>query len=294
MAVRSTMGGADDAQSEAADGQPAQACDARGDPRELDEVEATVRRIRAMIAAGEYAPGERLGSERALAEGLGIPRSALRRALDRMEQGHEISRKIGRTGGITVADGRLERNVNTLESLPVFARRQGFAVVSHVLSATVAMASDADRRMLRLDDMFPRMERHGAGGGARGTSVYSIVRLRTVNDNPLSVELTHLPTDVFPGFLLHDLSEPFYEIFRSRYGVVADSAQETIEAVSADERLSRWLQLPEGETLIRIRRVACDADGMPCERAEEYYPAFKIRFTMRHSGYVRLSATRES
>lgn len=82
-----------------------------------------VYRIRALIRDQELQPGERLGSERALAQSLGISRSDLRMALAVLEASHEVIRKIGRAGGIVVSDGRLERNINTVESLPTIARR---------------------------------------------------------------------------------------------------------------------------------------------------------------------------
>ena len=81
-----------------------------------------VYRIRARIREQELLPGEKLGSERALAESLGVSRSDLRNALTVLESDHEIIRKIGRAGGIVISDGRLERNINTVESLPTIAK----------------------------------------------------------------------------------------------------------------------------------------------------------------------------
>ena len=53
-----------------------------------------VYRIRALIRDRELQPGERLGSERALAQSLGISRSDLRMALAVLEASHEVIRKI--------------------------------------------------------------------------------------------------------------------------------------------------------------------------------------------------------
>lgn len=97
-----------------------------------------VYRIRARIREQELLPGEKLGSERALADSLGVSRSDLRNALTVLESDHEIIRKIGRVGGIVISDGRLERNINTVESLPTIARRQGMRVSSKVLQAVIA------------------------------------------------------------------------------------------------------------------------------------------------------------
>ena len=108
--------------------------------------------------------------------------------------------KIGRAGGIVVSDGRLERNLNTVESLTQIAKRQGWTLQSIVLSAVVAPASASDMRLLRLP--------------ADRLTVYAVTRLRMLGDAPLSVETNHLPAYLFPGFLNRDLSMSFYGLHR--------------------------------------------------------------------------------
>lgn len=128
-----------------------------------------------------------------------------------------------------MSDGRLERNINTVESLPTIARRQGMRVSSKVLQAVIAPASPSDIRLLKLPGEHPM--------------VYDITRLRYIEDQPLSLERSHLPAYLFPMFLTRDPTTPFYTMF---------------------------------------------------ERAIDVYVADRMRFTMHHSGYVRLSTTHGS
>lgn len=241
-------------------------------------VSEVVYRLRAMIRSREMMPGEKLGSERGLAAELGISRSELRIALAELESSHEIIRKIGRAGGIVVADGKLERNLNTLESLPEIARRQGWTLESRVVSAAIAPASPADVRLLRLEGEAPM--------------VIGITRLRSLGGQPLSLETTSLPGALFPGFLTRDLTRSFYETFDRDYNVRPKAVDETVESITAGEREAAMLSVAPGTALLRLHRVAYGEDGVPCERATDVYIADRIRFTMHHSGYVRLSATR--
>ncbi|WP_300765957.1 GntR family transcriptional regulator [uncultured Bifidobacterium sp.] len=243
----------------------------------VDGNDDVVRRLRAIISHEEYQPGERMGSERALAERLGVTRSRLRSALAVLERSHDIVRRIGRSGGIVVSDDKLERNINTVESLPDIARRQGLVMSSAVVSAVVTPASPADARMLRLP------------GNIR--TVYAITRRRMIGDRPFSVESTHLPADMFPGFLSKDLTRPFYRIFEEDYGVRPQAVDETLDSFAVDVGRATLLCVPEGTSVTRIRRVAVDQSHRPCERAVDVYISSRIRFTMHHSGYVRLSAT---
>lgn len=234
--------------------------------------------IRSHIRNRGYQTGERIGSERALADMFGISRSDLRTALASLESRHEITRKIGRKGGITISDGRLERNINTMESLPVIARRQGFVLSSQVLAASITPASPSDARMLELRE-DPAM-------------IYAIERLRLIDGAPLSLEISHLPCDLFPMLLTRDLTAPFYTMFEREYDVHPAGVDEVLEPINADARQAELLQVPLDTALIRIHRIARASSGQMFERATDVYIADRMRFTMHHLGYVRLSATR--
>lgn len=249
-----------------------------GGRREEDGRELVVRRLREIIRAEEYRPGERLGSERELARALGVTRTILREALADLERDREIVRRIGRAGGVIVSDGRLERNINTVESLPVIARRQGFVLSSTVLSAVLTSASKSDVRLLELPE--------------DGRAVYAVSRLREIDDGPLSLEITHLPAAMFPMFLTKDLTAPFYALFEEDYGIRPGLVDETLEPVVCDDAEADLLRIPPGTPLMRIHRIARDASsGRPFEKATDVYVASRMRFTMHHFGYVRLSAT---
>lgn len=237
-----------------------------------------VHRIRSIIRTQELRPGEKLGSERALAALFGISRALLRLALAQLEQTHEIVRRIGRNGGIVIADGRLERSLNTVESLTQIARRQGWRLTSTVLNATLTTGSPADRRLLRLPDGRPM--------------VYAITRLRMLNGTSLSLEETHLPAYRFERFLDLDLTTSFYGHFEDDYGIHPKFVDETLDVTAADIDQASLLGATAGAPLLRIHRITADTHGLPCERAIDMYRSDRIRFTMHHSGFVRLSATR--
>ncbi|MEE1296284.1 MAG: GntR family transcriptional regulator, partial [Bifidobacterium sp.] len=206
--------------------------------------EETVARIRAIIEDEGLRPGEKVGSERALAQRFNISRSDLRIALAEMEDGHEIVRKIGRTGGIVVSDGKLERNLNTVESLTQVARRQGWRLTSTVLDAAREPATPSDARLLELPADEPR--------------VVAVRRLRLLNGAPLAVERTRLPAYLFPGLLDEDLAGSLYGLFERRYHVRPRRVDESLDCAPADAAQGALLGLADGATTLRLRRVARD------------------------------------
>lgn len=240
-----------------------------------------IRLLRTLIQERELLPGERLGSEREIASQLGVTRADLRLALAALESSHEVLRRIGRGGGIIIADSRLERNINTVESLPIIARRQGLILKSDVVSAVIAPASPSDIRLLELDEYVSDDVKN----------IYDVTRLRHVDGSPLSLEISHLPCDLFPAFLTKDLTTSFYARFSEDYGIHPSVVDETLESIEATAQQADLLRVQEGTPLMRIRRVARTESGRPFERATDVYIASRMRFTMHHSGYVRLSAT---
>ncbi len=63
---------------------------------ESSEREDAIARVRALISAGDYAPGDRLPPERELIDRLGMSRTTLRRALEALEREGTIWRHVGK------------------------------------------------------------------------------------------------------------------------------------------------------------------------------------------------------
>ncbi|MCG2799112.1 MAG: GntR family transcriptional regulator [Cellulomonas sp.] len=228
-------------------------------------------RVRALLIAGGFAPGERVCDERALAAELGVPRGVLRAGLDRLTALGLVRRTIGRAGGVIASDGRIERHLNTTESLPEIARYQGVQVDTRLLHARLALASPAESRRLQLPE---------------GAGVHRILRLRLADGRPLSLEASCLPADLFPGLDREDLSS-LYRTLREHYGIGPVFSDETLEVVTADAEQAHHLAVPSGSGLLYVRRVATGSNGRPIELGQEWFVADRMRFHLRKYGYVK-------
>src|SRR5437764_2420622 len=164
----------------------------REGPAALGPAVIAVRdRLRAQIAGGELAPGQRLGAERELAERLEVSRSTIRAALADLERSGAIRRARGRAGGIFVAQRRVERDLTSLAGLPAYLRRQGFESDARVIS-TATVEADA--------------EAAAALGLGPGALVLEIVRVRLADKTPISLERALFPAERFPGLLDRSLA----------------------------------------------------------------------------------------
>jgi GntR family transcriptional regulator len=222
-------------------------------------------RLRRDIAAGELAPGARLGAEREIAERLGVSRSTIRAALAELERAGVIRRVRGRGGGIFVAERKVERDLTSLAGLPAYLRRQGFASDARVIStATAAAGEDAVALVLDPDDL-----------------IHEIVRVRLADGEPISLERATFPAGRFPGLLDHSLSGSLYELLQSQFGLDPGEAEEQIEVVAAGAAEARLLGIARGAPLVAIARTAWDADGTPFEHSHDLFRGDRVRIVVR-------------
>jgi GntR family transcriptional regulator len=223
-------------------------------------------RLATEIEAGSPGPGKRLGAERELAARLGVSRSTLRAALDSLETAGVVHRVRGRSGGIFVSERRVERDLTSLTSLPVYMRRQGFQSGARVLS-TATVGADA--------------ETAAALDVPEGALVLEVVRVRLADEQPISLERARFPADRFPGLLDRSLSGSLYELLESGYGLRPSVAEERVEVVGATAAEARVLEVRAGAPLVSIARTAWSEDGRPFERSNDLFRADRVRIVVR-------------
>jgi len=230
----------------------------------------SVARLRTQLLnyahAQELRPGEKMGSERELADRLGTSRSALRLALAQLERDGAIRRSMGRGGGILFDDGRIERNLNTIQGVPVMLRQQGFEVATRVLRQDIAVATPAEKRNLELPG---------------STNVLRVVRLRLANGTPWSLDTSVLPAELFSGLLTHDLTQSLYDVMERHFAQVPVESDETIDTVAANAEQAELLQVELGAPLMQIWRVTRGEGNVPIEFAHDYFRADRTRVHLR-------------
>lgn len=236
---------------------------------DADQVAGLERRLRRWLRDEQFRPGERIGSERGLAESLGIARSTLRAALSRLENDRVVYRAMGRSGGVFASDGKIDRNPNTIEGVPSILRQQGFSSSTAVLRTEVAVASPAERRNLELDV---------------GDPVFRLTRRRDADGMPLSLDRMSLPARRFPDLHRFDFRTSVYATLTEHYGLEISHANETIDVTPATREHAEVLGIDEGASLIDIWRTTYSGDGTPIEFAHDLFRSDRTRVTVRRYG----------
>lgn len=234
-----------------------------------EAVDAALAAVLRHCREERFHPGEALGSERALAERLGIGRAVLRLALDELEARGTVRRAIGRSGGVFFHDGRIQRHLNTVQGVPDMVRHQGRTLSTRVLRAEAGVPHADERRGLGL---------------AGASVVFRVTRLRLVDGATWSLDSSVLPASRFPGLLASDLTRSLYAVLTTEHGLELDRADETVEAVPATAEQAEVLEVQPGAALLEIRRVAWDVSGVPVEYAHDFFRADRTRVHTQNYG----------
>jgi GntR family transcriptional regulator len=214
------------------------------------------------IESGELAVGERLPPERELSEELGVNRMTLRRALQVLEMHGLITRIHG--VGTFIAESKIDRQMDTVFRFTLGMQKRGFIPGAKVISFEQRVVDAALSRDLRLPVSSP---------------TYRIIRLRSINQEPVLIESYTIPKKLFPDLDQHDLEgRSLYEVMESEYGIKIVQARQSFEPVLASEFEAELLLVKVGAPLMLEKRISYDRDGHPVEYGKDRYRGDRFRF----------------
>jgi GntR family transcriptional regulator len=216
----------------------------------------------AKIESGELSPGEQLPPERELSASLGVNRMTLRRALHVLESQGLILRKHGIW--TFIAEPKIDRSMAVVFRFTRGMLNQGFTPGAKMISFEEITAEN----VLAKDLAIPVSSR-----------VYSLLRLRSINQEPVMLESYKIPVQRFPGLESYDLeSRSLYEILECEYGVPINRARQSFEPITATYFEAELLNIKYGEALMLERRLSYDGLNQPVEYGKDRYRGDRFRF----------------
>ncbi|GLX98474.1 MULTISPECIES: GntR family transcriptional regulator [Herbidospora] len=211
-----------------------------------------------LIESNELPIGAAIPSERELCQRFGLSRMTVRQAVDHLVSEGRLHRVPGK--GTFVARPKIELALQ-LTSFSDDMRARGLEPGSR----------DLDRRVVRASAHLAREL-----GIAPGDEVHFIERLRTADGEPLAIERAHIPLALAPDLESYDLSgRSLYALLESRYGLILDAGELTIDGGIADPSDADLLKLPRGGAVLLLSRRSyaggvCAELGVSTYRADRY------------------------
>ncbi|MEW2165656.1 GntR family transcriptional regulator [Streptomyces sp. NPDC007084] len=241
----------------------------QGEPLPLYSLVA--RRLRSDITDGGMSTGDRLPSERVLAERYEVSRVTMRSALNRLAEEGLIASAPARGWFLqedrSAAHPALSRPSagRTVQGFADYALRHGLAVRTRVLDSGVRAATIAEAEELRI---------------APGAPLFSMRRLRFLDDLVVVIEHNRLPLALCPALATTDFSHAsLYATLRQADPPQAPHvADYSVEARQPDAEERELLEIADTTPVLVATQLAFNQEARPLELTVATYRGDRYRF----------------
>ncbi|AGW94808.1 MULTISPECIES: GntR family transcriptional regulator [Cupriavidus] len=231
--------------------------------------------LRARILDGTYPPHHQMPSESELGERFSASRITVRQALGDLQKEGLIFKIHGK--GTFVSKPRAFQNITSLQGFAEAMSSMGYEILNQVRSCKCVPASRHVAAQLRLRE---------------GDPVVEIRRVRLLNREPVSLELTWVPEAVGKRLVTADLAtRDIFLILENDCGVKLGHADLSVDAILADEDLTQALRIQEGAPVLRIERLTHDAQGTPIDYEFLYFRGDAFQYRLRVDRHKAAPAT---
>lgn len=221
--------------------------------------------LRTGILDGAYPPHSRMPSESELQTMFDVSRITIRQALGDLQKEGLIFKVHGK--GSFVSKPKAFQNITSLQGFAEAMSGSGHEIANRVVQFRFVPAPAEVADKLGVDEQ---------------ATVAEIHRVRLLNREPISYEITWLPETIGRRLRRADLAtRDIFLILENDCGLALGSADLGIDAITADSRLARALEIKKDAPLLRIVRLTHDGAGKPVDFEYLYFRGGTFQYRLR-------------
>lgn len=230
------------------------------------------------IRDGRLRPGDRLPTERAFSQQLGVSRATVRRALRQLVGEGVVEATVGRGSFVTAEP--IAEPANTLMSFTELAAAQGHTASAHVLGRSIRPAMPEEMAVFRI--------------GLQAL-VFELRRLRMLDSRPVAVDRTRIPLAVAPALVDQDFADASIYATLEDAGVAPVRAEMVTSATIAGGSVAQDLDVEPGVPLLLCTTMSFDTADRLVEIGEITYRAdrYQLHVNLVRNGESGPSAVTE-
>ena len=211
------------------------------------------------LQAGEWKPGELIPSEMDLAARFRVSQGTVRKAIDELAAENLVIRRQGK-GTFVATHAEQHVQYRFLRLMPD--------------SGDISSEGPAERQIIDCKRLRASADIARPLALRTGEAVLQLRRVLAFQGTPTIVEDVWLPGGPFKGLTADRLATyrgPMYELFETEFGVRMVRAEEKIRAIAADAASAKLLEVPAGEPLLSVERIAYTYNDVPMELRRGLY-----------------------
>lgn len=216
-------------------------------------------RLRGEITEGAYEPSGRLPSESQTMSRFNVSRVTVRLALEQLDKDGLIERRKGK--GTFVAGKQVRHRIDTLRSFHESLKVQGFDTTMRIVELTAIETPSA---------FIPLF----------GTTCALLERLHVVNDEPIALGRSLLPTFILELEPAVAEQQPTYALLKDKAGTDIVSADIAIGARAVSRRITSLIGVAENTVLLVLERTSYFDNGVCAEKSEFFIRPERYKFVL--------------
>ncbi|AXL53340.1 GntR family transcriptional regulator [Paraburkholderia caffeinilytica] len=234
--------------------------------------------LRSRILDGTYAAHSQMPSESDLCAMFDVSRITVRQALGDLQKEGLVFKLHGK--GTFVSRPKAFQNVSALQGFAEAMSSMGYEIVNQLKHIRFIPATAHIASHLKLPE---------------GAKVAEIQRVRMLNREPVSLEITWVPEALGKRLASADLvTRDIFLILENDCTVPLGHADVSIDAILADDEIVDALNVEEGSPVLRIERLTHDADGTPIDYEYLYFRGDALQYRFRIDRQKEKNTTRKT
>lgn len=222
--------------------------------------------LREKIEKGEWRANQKIPSENDLNRIYGISRMTARQVLAQLVNEGLLFRVQGK--GTFVAPEKIGTRSPAYKGIREQLEQMGYQTETTTLGRDLVVADNRVARHLGLPE---------------GGRVHQVLRLRTVEGEPISLHESFIPEHLAPDFEEHDpAGQQLCVILEESYGLRMGRVVETLESGRASTKEARLLQVSRNAPLLLLQQEISDPRGVRFEYSRIIFRGDKIRLEFEY------------
>lgn len=219
---------------------------------------AIAREIKKRIISGQYPAAEPLPDQFALAAEFGTSRMTIQQAMRQLIVEGLVYTRQGQ--GTFIRKNFLQLSQWDIHGSDYAGATETWGhlgrVASQVIRFELRFPSEKEQASLLIDADSP---------------VYDFVRLRLLNGEPLSLDITVMPVSLVPGLSKSHLENSVFRYVQDNLGLKMMGSYRVVRALKPSELDQQHLNCDASDPILEVEQVIYLDDGTPLEYAHCHY-----------------------
>ena len=218
--------------------------------------------IKHQIETGVFEVGQRLPSERVMAEQFGVSRMTLRQAVTSLVEEGILTRYVG--SGTFVASDRVREKMRGTTSFTEIIQNLGKTPSSKVLSYQKTKANEVECDKLQLK---------------KGAQIIRMERIRYADELPICYEVASIPYRLIEDWAKNDSANHFYDTLANA-GKKIGRSEQIISAKIVNKEIANFLSIKQSSAILALTQVSyfANSDETPFEYVLSQYVGERFEF----------------